>query len=309
MAATSRSADGKGPPASAPSDEAASTADSSASASAVGDSSVPLYTPSSLAACPPLARLQAYGLCCPFLETEEDHDARDCVNTLQNYPITWYRKKRVEDVTNDVRGAVPSSGGIMKGLGAMLGGTGKAEIPMAYVGVPATLTVVDTEEHGPLIEVRALETNDPDDAEARDVLHKFVTEGKPWWEDPIIKDSAPSKVIPVYIIDQVAAGWSLTGDATAGGVKLHAAPKEKGFLHSGTGPELLRFDTLGGGGSLLGKAFGPVKTDEPNKHSDKIIVQLRSLIDWNRTRMAKEIQKGNVAVAPKSSSPGYVAMS
>ena len=84
-------------------------------------------------------------------------------------------------------------------------------------------------------------------------------------------------------------------------------------LLSGFGPELLRFDTLGGGGN---ETFGDVMqgatrradNNEPYKHSDKVIVQLKSLIDWNRRRMARDIKHGNVTVAPKAVGPGYVAM-
>jgi chromosome segregation ATPase len=36
-------------------------------------------------------RLQYYGLCCPFFETDEEHDR----------PIAWYRKKRAEEVVVD----------------------------------------------------------------------------------------------------------------------------------------------------------------------------------------------------------------
>jgi len=40
---------------------------------------------------PPPMRLQYYGLCCPFFETDEEHD----------HPIAWYRKKRAEEVVVD----------------------------------------------------------------------------------------------------------------------------------------------------------------------------------------------------------------
>ena len=40
---------------------------------------------------PPPMRLQYYGLCCPFFETNEEHD----------HPIAWYRKKRAEEVVVD----------------------------------------------------------------------------------------------------------------------------------------------------------------------------------------------------------------
>ena len=76
----------------------------------------------------------------------------------------------------------------------------------------------------------------------------------------------PSKVIPLYMIDKVASGFSLIGDSTAGGVKLYGTPTSKGFLSGSAAPELLRFDTLGGGGNswsddapwLSGKPNEPV---------------------------------------------------
>jgi len=264
------------------------------------------YTPSSILSCPPLIHLQAYGFCCPFIETEEEHDARIGVTHLQNYPITWYRKKLLEDVAKDVKGVVPSAaGGLLDGLGQMFGSNGKKHhIPMTYVGVPATLSIVDTDDHGPVIAIRTLEMNDPSNSAAKDAINNYLTTGKPWWEDPIIKDKAPSKVIPFYMVDKVASGWSMTNDSTAGGVKLYSTASSKGFL-SGLGPELLRFDTLGGGGNTLRDSPKP---DEPNKYSDKIIVQLKSLVDWNRRRMARGIKHGTMGVAPKSTSPGYVAM-
>ncbi|KAL7539046.1 hypothetical protein ACHAXR_008986 [Thalassiosira sp. AJA248-18] len=251
----------------------------------------------------------AYGLCCPFIETEEEHDARVGVNHLQNYPITWYRKKLVEDVAKDVKDAVPSSGGLMNGIGQLLGSNGrKSEIPMAYVGVPGTLGIVDTDDHGPVIQIRTLEIDDPTNTEAKDAVNNYITSGRPWWEEKFIKDKAPSRVIPLYMVDKVTSGWSITNDQAAGGVKLYAAPPSKGFL-SGLGPELLRFDTLGGGGNTLSGTLFSGKPDEPNKYSDKVIVQLKSLVDWNRRRMAKDIKHGKIGVAPKSNSPGYVTMS
>lgn len=259
------------------------------------------YEPSSLTSCPPLLRLQAYGFCCPFLETEEEHDARVCVNHLQNYPITWYREKMLEDVANDVNRVVGSSTTgekIMGGINQMFGGNAKKRIPMSYVGVPATLSVVDTDNHGPIIEIRTLDMKNPS------VVNDYITSGKPWWEDQSLKDKPPSKIVPMYMVDKVASGWSVTGDSTAGGVKIYAAPPSKGFL-SGLGPELLRFDTLGGGGSSL---MDKPEPNEPNKYSGKVILQLKSLVAWNRRRMARGIKQGTMGVVPKPNSPGYVAM-
>jgi hypothetical protein len=65
---------------------------------------------------------------------------------------------------------------------------------------------------------------------------------------------------------------------------------------AGTGRELLRFDPRG--------------DFESNEDVDDVIVQLRSLVDWNRRRMARDIEEGRAIAVPKSpASPGYVAMS
>ena len=263
------------------------------------------YNPSSTLSCPPLVQLQTYGFCCPFLETEEEHDARVGINNLQNYPITLYKKKLVEDIAKDVKDAVPkSAGGLMDGIGQLLGKAGgnKQEMPMTYVGVPATISIIDTDDHGPVIQIRTLDEDDPTK------LTEYITSGKPWWENANLKDKPPANVIPIYMVDKIASGWSLTSDHAAGGVKLYAAPLSKGFLSSGSGAELLRFDTLGGGGNTISNALTGVTHNEPNKYSDKVIVQLKSLIDWNRRRMARDIKKGNVSVAPKANSPGYISI-
>ncbi|KAL7534994.1 hypothetical protein ACHAWF_005019, partial [Thalassiosira exigua] len=235
---------------------------------------------------------------------------------LQNYPITWYRKKLLEDVANDVKGAVSASrasgqvGGMMHGLGKLLGEGGKkAEIPMVHQGVPAIMSIADTNDHGPMIEIRSLEVNDPSNASAREAVNGHITGGKPWWEDIALREKAPSKVIPLYMVDKVSTGWSISNDKTTGGVRLYAASTSKGFL-SGSGPELLRFDTLGGGGNTMRDYVG-MKQEEPNKYSDKVIVQLKSLVDWNRRRVSKDIKRGRVGVVPKANSQGgsdYVEM-
>lgn len=192
-----------------------------------------------------------------------------------------------------------------KGKGAAHDG---ASIPMKYVGVPSTMSIIDTDDHGPIIQIRTLDGwNDPSNLAAQRAVQEYMTSGKPWWEDPTMRDKEPAKVIPLYMIDKVVSGWSLTNDSTAGGIKLHAAPPSKGFL-SGAGPELLRFDTLGGGGDTFSDAIGTFKPEEPNKYYGKVIVQLKSLVDWNRRRMARGVKSGRIEVAPKSMSPGYVAM-
>ena len=261
----------------------------------------------------------------PIYLIHAEHDAREGYSNLQNYPITWYRKKLLSDLANDAKHLAPNASGLIDGIGQLFrsgsntsNSSSKRQqqnkhdgtsIPMAHVGVLATITVVDTDDHGPVIQIRALDNDNPSNQAAQKAIREYMTNGKPWWEDPCIKDQPPSKVIPLYMVDKVASsGWSFSSDPTSGGVKLYAAPESKGFLSS-AGPELLRFDTLGGGGSTLSDAlWSSNKPNEPNKYADKVIVQLKSLIDWNRRRMAKEIKKGRVSVAPKSTGNGYVSM-
>ena len=229
------------------------------------------YASSSILGCGPLARLQVYGLCCFFLETEEEKDARHGVQYLYHYPITWYRKKLVEDLANDADAVLPGAGGLVSELGQMLGARGKKSVPLACQPVPATLTVTDSDAHGPTLEIRALETTAPSGG-ASAAVGAHLAGGTPWWEDPALRDQPPAKTVPLYLVDKVAApSWSVTGDSE-GGVRIYAAPpraKAGGLLRgaASSGAELLRFDTLGGGGnsSMLAK---------PNKHSDKVILQL-----------------------------------
>ena len=259
----------------------------------------------------------------PWTSQYTEHDAREGYSNLQNYPITWYRKKLISDLANDAKQLAPNASQLIDGIGQLFrsGSTTSnnsskrqqqnkhdgTSIPMTHVGVLATITVVDTDDHGPVIQIRTLDNDNPSNQPAQNAIREYMTNGKPWWEDPCIRDQPPSKVIPLYMVDKVASGgWSFSSDPTSGGVKLLAAPESKGFLSS-AGPELLRFDTLGGGGSTLSDAiWSSSKPNEPNKYADKVIVQLKSLVDWNRRRMAKDIKRGRVGVAPKSTGTGYV---
>ena len=89
-------------------------------------------------------------MCCPFIETEEEHEQE---------PITWYRKKLLSDYSY----LAPSAGGLIDGIGQLFSDCSKkssnkqqqpqqngTSIPMTYVGVMATLTIVDTNNHGPV---------------------------------------------------------------------------------------------------------------------------------------------------------------
>lgn len=310
------------------------------------------YQESSLTSCPPLLQLQIYGLCCPFIITEEEHDARIGVSNLHNYPITWYRKKKVRDAAYDVLNVLPPNNaarGVMDGvIGQLFGsgnggggggaiaaadngrgkgrGVGGASIPMTYIGIPSTLTIIDTDTHGPTIQIRSLDGwDDPNNVDAQDAVREFMTHGKPWWENESLYKKPPTKIIPLYMVDKVtSSGWNFSNDGSIGGVRLYAAPTARSsssssesnfggigdFLNGGLfGHELLRFDTLGGGGETLHDSLSAGTQSEPNKYSDKVIVQLKSLIDWNRRRVAKDIKSGRVAVAPKGndSSAGYIA--
>lgn len=244
----------------------------------------------------------------------------------------------LKDVANDVKGVVnglgsvdggssskrsgsSSSGGVngfidgvVANVDKLLGTKSDDEsnsIPMIYVGVPATLSIVDTVEHGPVIEIQATDL-DAKTKQQQSSNNSNATEeenSSTWWQDPLQSnhnDKLPKKSIPLYLVYSISAGWSLLNDQTAGGVKLFAAPTSKGFLSAGSGQELLRFDTLGGGGDVLSNAFFPVKS-ELNKYSDKVIGQLRALIEWNRRRIAADIKKGRVGIA-QTSSTNYVAM-
>ena len=331
------------------------------------------YHESSCTSCPPLVQLQVYGLCCPFLISEEEHDARIGVMNLHNYPIVWYRKKLLKDVMmttahHDFNNVLQTTANVVDGMitqllfgGVGRGGTtstsndtgsnsseglvGGTSIPMSYVGIPSTMTIVDTDTHGPVIQIRTLDGCSWDHPEsnaatttslntitATTAVRDYLTNGKPWWNDENLVNKAPAKVIPLYMVDKVtSSGWNFSADGGKGGVRLYAAPttaaaptssSEGGsslggfgnFINGGGfGHELLRFDTLGGGGETMKDSLSS-RPEEPNKYADKVIVQLKSLIDWNRRRMASDIQSGRVAVAPKgggnvgnNNGSGYIA--
>lgn len=259
----------------------------------------PAYTSPDITSCPPLVQLKAYGICCPLFETEEDQDARVGVQLLNNYPITWYRKQQQETVDaseGDGDGDEKPSdeaGGFIDGLVSSLLGNdtkskSKSKSSVKYYGVPATLSIIDTDQCGPLIKVKAASVDKDEDKD----------KDKEWWDDETKKP--PSISIPLHLVDTVSAGWSLIGDSTQGGIKLFARKEQsKGLFGSGTGEELLRFDTHGGGGDDWSETVIPVKSTEANEHADRIIARLRALIEWNRRRMAADVQQGKV-VSPSS---------
>ena len=228
----------------------------------------PAYTSPGIASCPPLVQLQAYGLCCPFFETEDSQEARIGAQILSNYPITWYRKQVTEGVSSDGEKNATNNQGFIDGLVTAISKSSQ------YCGIPATLSIVDTEQCGPLIKVIATCGGKDDKNTTR----------------------LPSISIPLHLVDSVSAGWSLVGDNTEGGIKLFARKQQSNGLLGVTtsGEELLRFDTLGGGGDDWSEAVLPAKVTEPNEHADRIIARLRALIAWNRKRMAAEVQQGKI---------------
>lgn len=258
------------------------------------------YTSPDITSCPPLVQLFTYGICCPFFETEEDHDARVGVQLLTNYPITWYRKQQIDNVSDDEEDNKPNDpsqeGGFIDELVSSVDKLFGRVLPAkssVYDGVPATLSIIDTEQCGPLIKVKATDVGQQEAATSG-----TQSKDEEWWDDHSDKQKFPSISIPLYLVDSVSAGWSLIGDETEGGIKLFARNEQssKGLLGRGSGEELLRFDTLGGGGDDWSEVMFPLKSTEPNKHADRIITRLRALIAWNRKRMAADVEQGKIII-------------
>lgn len=261
----------------------------------------PTFTTPGLFSCPPLVQLQAYGICCGIFETEEDNEARIGAQLLTNYPITWYRKQQItQKSTNDdneenkTDNKSISEGGFIDGLVTSVDKIfGKVTGKETFSAVPATLSIIDTEQCGPVIQVKATKGG-------KQQFDTSVVENndKEWWDEEQKKmTKLPSFSIPLYLVDSVSAGWSFIGDNTEGGVKIFARNQSsKGLIGRGSGEELLRFDTLGGGGDDWSEAIFPIKSTEPNEHADKIITRLRALIDWNRNRMAEDVKEGKLCV-------------
>lgn len=277
------------------------------------------YTTQPITSCPPISQLQAYGFCCPFAISDEESDAKDCINNLQRYPIIWYRQVSVGEAAcglkkdviigaeslgidrsasrSVVKGASSLIDGMLGFLGTSTKSVDQANVPLKYVGVNAELSVVDTEEYGPVILVQQIPNdddssyeNDKDDDPPNQAQHNENDRGK--------QKKLPSKLVPLYKIATISPGYSIFNDSTAGGIKLHG--RATSILSSGE--ELLRFDTLGGkGGNILDdmrNTFFPVKT-KPNEHVNAIIEQLNSLVEWNRKRIACDVEKGRVEL-PKA---------
>jgi len=47
-----------------------------------------------------------------------------------------------------------------------------------------TLTIVDTNNHGPVLQIKTLDGwSDPTNLAAQNAVKEYITNGKPWWED------------------------------------------------------------------------------------------------------------------------------
>lgn len=183
-------------------------------------------------------------------------------------------------------------------------------IPMVYVGVSATLSVVDTAEYGPAIKVVSTEVLEERSTSGASTLGNNVDGAL---SDKSIKNA--QKIIPLSQIDNVSAGWSILNDPTAGGIRLTSIPPEGGgfFQNVTGGQEILRFDTLGGGGN----AFRPHKVGvEPNEYVDEVLGYLRDLVEWNRWRIerkrerkVKRAGRDGRKIGERDDSDGYISMS
>jgi hypothetical protein len=145
--------------------------------------------------------------------------------------------------------------------------------------------------------------------------------------------------VPLYVIDTVTTATSNQwGNNEEGKIVIHAAPttsssssttsstnKEDGLIDilnnmmiriSGSNSnrrELLRFDplpqlTLSSSQTNNSKTATPdSRNDDDDDSIDTIVEQLMSLVITNRQIMAQDIINGKTIVAPKSSTPGYIA--
>lgn len=283
------------------------------------------YTSPPITSCPPVTHLQSYGICCPFIISEEESDARVCISNLQSYPIIWYRQMSIGEaaggLTNDaikgaqnvgidrsasqnaVKGASNFIDGMLGRVDKILGTSARssvdqASVPLTYIGVKAELSVVDTEEHGPVILVQQIlddvDSSCENDADSKQTPHQAQPNKHGTVADT--QKKMPSKLIPLCKIASISHGYSILNDPTAGGIKIYG--RSTSILSSGE--ELLRFDTLGGkGGNIIDRikeTLFPVRT-KPNEHVDAVIEQLTCLIEWNRRRIAHDVKKGRVDVA------------
>jgi hypothetical protein len=209
---------------------------------------------------------------------------------------------------------------------------------MKYVAVLATMTIKNTVDNGPVIEIRTLDDDDNANstiASSYTALQEYILTGKPWWEG--IKNKPPTTVVPLYVIDTVTTTSNQWGNNEGGKIVIHAAPttssssttsstnKEDGIIDilnnmmigiSGSKSnrrELLRFDPLPQLPLSSSQTNNNITTspngnnDDDDDSIDTIVEQLQSLVITNRQIMAQDIINGKIIVAPKSSTPGYIA--
>jgi hypothetical protein len=299
---------------------------------------------------------------------------------FQNRPIGWYRKKRISAATttssppslSKSRDVVATegdwydeatqdvSGWFMEDMGSLFGNTPPPSssskekttkatteemAEMKYVAVLATMTINDTIDNGPVIEIRTLDDDDNGSngnsiSSSYAALQEYILTGKPWWEG--IKNKIPTTVVPLYVIDTVTTASNQWGNYEGGKIVIHAAStnnatssssttssmnKEDGIIDilnnmmigisgfNSNRRELLRFDPLPQL-PLSSSQINNSKTTTPDSRNDDsiddysidtIVEQLQSLVITNRQIMAQDIINGKTIVAPKSSTPGYIA--
>ena len=281
------------------------------------------YTPAPITTCPPLTSLQASGLCCPFVLTANEQDASAALQNLRHYPIVWYRPLRLREMarglskdavrtadrigvnrtasSNVVKTAGTFFDGMLGTVDRLLGSSAEADVPCALVGVKAELSVVDTQEFGPALLVQQVKDDDESSTcDAQDTTQQptsatTMSQGK--------QSELPSKLIQLHKISTVSPSYSLFNDPTAGGIKLFGRPTS--FLSSGE--ELLRFDTLGGEGGIAETLFPAQTKRQPNEYADTVIEQIKSLVEWNRRRVARDVKKGRVGII-ESTNDGSVVL-
>lgn len=202
-------------------------------------------------------------------------------------------------------------------LGTSTKDVDRANVPLTCVGVKAELSVIDTQEHGPVILVQQIEEEDDSNSSQYTPCDNDDNGETNFFADCILRNEQtssssskqtkaplPSKIIPLYKTYNVSRSYSLFNDPTTtsgGSIKLYGRPAS--FLSNGD--ELLRFDTLGGAGGVKDAIF-PIKSI-PNKYCDEVIDQLRALVSWNRRRVGEDVKRGRVGVVGESANGGVIA--
>ena len=234
----------------------------------------------------PLARLRLLGCCCPCLESESDHSARDGVVALQGVPVKWYRRCKSEDIKVSPTSSSVSEAenqpkrpgaaildGINEGMSQMgikcsLSADGFALAPTDNVGIVSTLDVVDTDD-GPALRITP--------RCASDKILTFVDED----DSKATGRRRPApKTVMLRDIGSVAAGDGLlesasriTGGLTCG-VKVFGKEMDSTLL-VGPAEALLQFDVF--------------ETTIHGITRDETVLHLNTLVTWNRNRIANKL--------------------